>query len=121
MSLFIDGKLNGVKCNNCGHIRFPFMDYCNKCQSTNVSSYPIGPKGKLMSYTISYTRPMMGKFKAPYAYGVSRFLVDEGKYVDVLGVIKPETPFEKIKINDEIELIEDKLFVIFKMVGVEEK
>jgi uncharacterized OB-fold protein len=120
MSIYIDGKLNGVKCNDCGHIRFPFMNYCNKCQSENVSSYLIGPKGKLMSYTISYTRPMMGKFKAPYAYGVSRFSVNDGKQVDVLGIIKPGTPFEKIKINDETELIEDKIFVIFKMVGVEE-
>ena len=121
MSLFIDGKLNGVKCNNCGHIRFPFMDYCNKCQSINISNYPIGPKGKLMSYTISYIKPMLGKFKPPYAYGVSRFLVEGNEPIDIMGVIKPDTPFEDIKINGEIEIVEDKVFVMFKMIGDEKE
>jgi len=117
MSLFIEGKLNAVKCNDCGHIRFPFMDYCNKCQSTKVDSYLLGPKGKLMSYTISYIRPMLGNFKPPYAYGVSRFLAEGDKSIDIMGIIQPGTPFEDIKIDGTIEIVEDKVFVVFKMVG----
>lgn len=117
MSLFIDGKLNGVKCNDCGYIRFPYTDYCNKCQSENVSHYPIGPKGKLMSFTISYTKPMFGKFKSPYAYAVSRFPIENDNYIDVLGVLKSEPPFEDVRINNEIEVVENETFVLFKMTG----
>ena len=117
MSLYIDDKLKAVECNNCGHIRFPFREFCNKCQSTDVVPLPMGPKGKLMSYTVSHTRSMIGRLKPPYAYGVARFSTEKGVYVDVLGLVKTESSFDKIKINGEVEVVPDKSLTVFKMIG----
>lgn len=112
--LFIGDQLNAAKCNDCGNIRFPWMDYCYKCQSTNISEYLVGPIGKLMSYTISYSKPYVGRIKPPYAYAVARFPTDNG-YIDVFGAIDSQEPFDDIKINGSVKLIPDKLLIKFKM------
>lgn len=113
--IFIGDKLNASKCNDCGSIRFPRMDYCYKCQSTNISEYLIGPKGKLMSYTISYTKPLVGRIRPPYPYAVVRFSTENGNHIDVFGAIDSQEPFDDIKINGSVKLIHDKLLVKFKM------
>lgn len=113
--IFIGDRLNASKCNDCGNIRFPRMAYCNICQSTNVSEYLIGPKGKLMSYTISYTKPLIGRIKPPYPYAVARFPTENVNYIDVFGAIDSQEPFNDIKINGLVKLIPDKLLVKFKM------
>jgi len=113
--LFIDGKLNAGKCDDCGIVRFPRRDYCNYCQSTNISEYLLGPKGKLETYTISYRKPMIGRIKPPYPYGVAIFLTDNGQKIHVIGLIDSQEPFEDVKFDKELSLVEDKLFIKFKM------
>ena len=113
--LFIEGKLNAGKCNDCGHIRFPRMDYCDKCQSNNMSNFPVGPNGKLMSYTISYNKPMVGGLKPPYPYAVARFETEQGNHIDVFGAILSKEPFDDIEINSDVTLVSDRLLVKFKM------
>ena len=113
--LFIEGKLNAGKCKDCGYIRFPRMDYCNKCQSTNISDYLVGPKGKLMSYTISFSKPMVGGLKPPYPYAVARFDTENENHIDVFGAILSKEPFDDIEINRDVTLVSDKLLVKFKM------
>lgn len=117
MSLVIDDKLRAVKCNNCGHVRFPFREFCNKCQSTDVLEFPVGPKGKLMSYTISNSRPFIGRIKPPYAYGVARFPTEKGESIDIFGLVKTETSLDEIKIDGDVKVAPDKVYVAFKMVG----
>ncbi|TFG22991.1 MAG: hypothetical protein EU529_08725 [Promethearchaeota archaeon] len=113
--LFIDGKLNAGKCNDCGVVRFPRRDYCNYCQSTNISEYLLGPQGKLETFTISYMKPMIGRMKPPYPYGVAIFLTDDGQKIHVIGLIDSQEPFEDVKIDKGLILIEDKLLIKFKM------
>jgi uncharacterized OB-fold protein len=119
--LYKGNKLNGGKCEDCGHVRFPRMDYCNKCQSTNISEYLIGPEGKLMSYTISYRKPMVGNIKPPYPYAVARFPTENGNHVDVFGMIAAKEPFENVKINENVVLKRHNLLVKFKMEADVEK
>lgn len=114
-SLFIGNKLNACKCDDCGNIRFPRMDYCNKCQSTKISEFLVGPKGKLMSYTISFSKPMVGTIKPPYPYAVAKFSTENGKSIDVIGTILSKEPFDDIKINGDVTLVSDKILVKFKM------
>jgi uncharacterized OB-fold protein len=91
------------------------MDYCDKCQSTNISNFPVGPNGKLMSYTISYSKPMVGGLKPPYPYAVARFETEQGNHIDVFGAILSKEPFDDIEINSDVTLVSDRLLVKFKM------
>jgi uncharacterized OB-fold protein len=116
--LYKGNKLNGEKCNNCGHIRFPRMGYCNKCQSANVSEFLIGPQGLLMSFTIAFKKPLVGNINPPYPYAVARFPTKNGNHIDIFGLIVSKEPFEEIKINKGVEVVSDKLLVKFKMEGV---
>jgi uncharacterized OB-fold protein len=72
-----------------------------------------------MSYTSSYTQPVIGYIKVPYAYGVARFFNEDGRFIDVLGVIDSKKPFNDIEINKDVQLLRSRVFVKFKMVGNE--
>ena len=117
--LEFDEKLNCIACKDCGNISFPSKDYCDRCQSLNVSQLLLGPKGKLMSYTISNIQPLIGNIKKPYPYAVARFFNEDGEYIDVLGVIDSKKPFSDIEINKDILLLRNKMFIKFKMEGNE--
>ena len=117
--LVFDDKLNCVVCNDCKNISFPSKDYCDRCQSLNVSQLLLGSKWKLMSYTISYIQPVIGYIKVPYPYGVARFFNEDGGFIDVLGVIDSKKPFNDIEINKDVQLLRSRVFVKFKMVGNE--
>jgi uncharacterized OB-fold protein len=116
--LYIGNKLNGEKCINCGHIRFPRMGYCNICQSTNLTDFLIGPNGLLMSFTIAFKKPLVGNINPPYPYAVARFPTENGKSIDIFGLVISKEPFEDVKINKGVELVSDKLLVKFKMEDV---
>ncbi len=115
--LIFDEKLNCIVCNDCRNISFPPKDYCDRCQSLNVSQLLLGPKGKLMSYTISYIAPLIGNVKVPYPYGVARFFNEEGGFIDVLGLIDSKAPFNDIEIDKDIHLLRSRMYVKFKMEG----
>ena len=115
--LMFDEKLNCIVCNDCRNIIFPPKDYCDKCQSSNVSQLLLGPIGKLMSYTISYIAPLVGNVKVPYPYGVARFFNEEGGFIDVLGLIDSKAPFKDIEIDKDIRLLRSRMYLKFKMEG----
>ena len=117
IKLVYEDKLNCVVCNDCGNISFPSKDYCDRCQSLNVSQLLLGPNGKLMSYTISSLAPLIGNVKIPYPYGVARFFNEEGKFIDVLGLIDSKAPFNDVEINKDVHLLRSKMFIKFKMEG----
>ena len=119
IKLVYDEKLNCVACNDCKNISFPSKDYCDRCQSPNVSQLLLSSKGKLMSYTTSNMQPLIGGIKLPYPYGVARFFNEDGGFIDVLGVIDSKKPFNDIEINKDIQLLRNKMFIKFKMEGNE--
>ena len=116
--LVFDEKLNCVVCKDCRNISFPYKNYCDKCQSKNVAQLLLGPKGKLISYTISYMEPLLGNVKVPYPYGVARFFYEEGgSHIDVLGLIDSKAPFKDVEINKDIRLLPSQMFIKWKMEG----
>ncbi len=110
----IGNKINAVKCNNCGNIRYPARSYCNKCQGTDFSSILIGPKGVIQTYTSTYVKKKRDKKRV---FGLVKLLSDDGKdSFGLSGSFDTENP-EDVKIGKEVELIPNDKFTVFKIIG----
>jgi uncharacterized OB-fold protein len=110
----IENKINAVKCNNCGNIRYPARSYCNKCQGTNFSNILIGPKGVILTYSSSYQKKKRDKQQI---FGLVKLLSDDGKdSFNLMGTFDTEN-FDEVKIGKEVELLPNEKTTFFKLVG----
>jgi uncharacterized OB-fold protein len=111
-----DNKVDAVKCNNCGYIRYPGKTYCKKCQGTDLSHVLFGPKGKVVTFTTSYLKKGEDKSKQR-AYGVVRlFSEDEKSSIGVSGSFDTKN-FDEIKIGGDVEMLPNDKYIIFKLMG----
>ncbi len=110
----IGNKINTVKCNNCGNIRYPARSYCNKCQGTDFSSVLIGPKGVIQTYSSTYVKKKRDKKRI---FGLVQLFSEDGKDSFLLSGTFDTENSEDVKIGKEVELIADDKFTIFKIVG----
>ena len=110
----IGNKINAVKCNNCGNIRYPARSYCNKCQGTDFSSVLIGPKGVIQTYSSTYVKKKRDKKRI---FGLVQLFSEDGKDSFLLSGTFDTENSEDVKIGKEVELIADDKFTIFKIVG----
>ena len=110
----IENKLNAVKCNNCGNIRYPARTYCNKCQGTDFSSILIGPKGVIRTYTSTYKKKKKDKQRI---FGLVELFSEDGKdSFGLMGTFDTEN-FDDVKIGKEVELLPNEKNTMFKIVG----
>ncbi len=108
----IGNKLNAVKCNTCGHIRFPPRTYCNKCQGTDFSSILIGPEGIVATYSTTYKKKPKDKQRI---FGIAQLFTEDGKNsFNLSGTFDTEN-FEDVKIGKKIELLPNEKYNIFKI------
>jgi len=108
----IGNKLNAVKCNNCGHIRFPARNYCNKCQGTDFSSILIGPKGVIVTYSTTYKKREKDKQRI---FGIVQLFTEDGKNsFNLSGTFDTEN-FNDVKIGKNIELLPNEKYNMFKI------
>ncbi len=108
----IGNKLNAVKCNTCGHIRFPPRTYCNKCQGTDFSSILIGPEGVVATYSTIYKKKPKDKQRI---FGIAQLFTEDGKNsFNLSGTFDTEN-FEDVKIGKKIELLPNEKYNIFKI------
>lgn len=110
----IENKINAVKCNNCGNIRYPARSYCNKCQGTDFSSILIGPKGVVLTYSSTYQKKKRDKKQI---FGFVKLFSEDGKdSFSLMGTFDTEN-FDEVKIGREIELLPNEKNTLFKIVG----
>lgn len=55
-----DGKLNMMKCGDCGQFTHPPRQICRHCQSENMAAEPVAGTGQIDTYTINYQAWMPG-------------------------------------------------------------
>jgi len=110
----IGNKLNAVKCNNCGHIRFPPRNYCNKCQSSDLSSILIGPEGIITTYTTTYKKKETDEQRI---FGVVELFTEDGKDSIGLNGTFDTGDFDEVKIGKRVELLPEEKYNMFKIVG----
>jgi len=109
----IDNKINTVKCNNCGNIRYPPRTYCNICQGTDFSPILLGPEGEVITFTSTYKRKATDKQRI---FGSARLYSEDGKdSIGVSGTFDVEG-INDLKIGDKVELTPNDKYNIFKKV-----
>ncbi len=109
----VDNKINAVKCNNCGNIRYPPRTYCNRCQGTDFSPILLGPEGVVITYTSTYKKKATDKQRI---FGSARLFSDDGKdSIGVSGTFDVES-INDISIGDKIKLDPNDKYNIFKKV-----
>ena len=60
-----EGKLNIVKCHDCGEFTHPPKLLCRHCLSENVSPEPVAGTGAIDTYTINY-QPWAPGLEVPF-------------------------------------------------------
>jgi len=76
-------RLLGSRCEDCGEHFFPRRAVCAKCLSERVVEAPLGPRGKLYSYTFVHF-PLFGSMRVEHVgYGVGQVDLPEGPRVQL--------------------------------------
>ena len=109
-----DPRLIATKCKSCGHCAFPKTFTCGNpnCKNKDVEDILLSKRGKLWSWSTQYYKPpppfVAPDPYVPFAVGLVEF--PEG--IKVLGIVTGcNTPDEDLKINMEVEVVAEKLFV----------
>lgn len=109
----VDNKINAIKCNDCGNIRYPARTYCNRCQGTDFSPILFGPKGEVVTFTSTYKRKADDKQRV---FGSARLYSEDGKdSLGVSGTFDVES-IDDLKIGDKVILDPNDKYNIFKKV-----
>ncbi|MFX1454984.1 MAG: Zn-ribbon domain-containing OB-fold protein [Promethearchaeota archaeon] len=109
----IDNKINAIKCNNCGNIRYPQRTYCNRCQGTDFSPILLGPKGEVITFSSTYKRKETDEQRI---FGSVRLTSEDGKDAISLGGIFAVKSIDDLKIGDKVELVPNDQYNIFKKI-----
>jgi uncharacterized OB-fold protein len=65
-----DPALIGGRCRACGTLRFPSLDVCPSCQSSDCEQVPLSTTGTIFTFTVVHMEPPGYLGETPYAYGV---------------------------------------------------
>ena len=109
----VDNKINAIKCNKCGNIRYPARTYCNRCQGTDFSPVLLGPKGEVITFTSTYKKKATDKQRV---FGSARLYSEDGKdSIGVSGTFDVES-IDDLSIGDKVILTPNDKYNIFKKV-----
>jgi uncharacterized OB-fold protein len=87
------------RCSTCGETFFPKRRFCARCSSPDLAQVPLGPRGRLYSYTVVYE--LFGGFEGFGPYAVGQVEMTGG--VRVQGLLTG-CDFEELRIDMPLEL-----------------
>jgi uncharacterized protein len=98
-----DGKLNIVKCSDCGQFTHPPMILCRHCQSENVTPTAVAGTGVIDTLTVNH-QPWAKDLEVPYV--IARVKLDDvpGVYLttNIIGCPVDEVQFgDKVRVKFE--------------------
>lgn len=109
-----EGKLMGLKCENCGNMEFPPVPVCNRCGKHHMEWAPISGKATLDSYCFApdgaapfWKQPVMiGEFTLEEGNHVQTFLLDVGRAEEpyLYENCPLECTCEPVKVSEEFDL-----------------
>jgi uncharacterized OB-fold protein len=108
----VGNKINAVKCNKCGSIRYPARTYCKNCQSMDLSPILIGPKGVILTYSTTYKKRPKDKQRI---FGLVKLFTDDEKDSYILSGTFYTENFEDVKIGKRVELLPNDKYILFKI------
>jgi hypothetical protein len=75
----LEGKVLGLKCNDCGAYTCPPKAVCDNCNSRNLEKAELSGKGRIMSFTTTYIAPAGYDKEVPYV--VAMVELEEGPWI----------------------------------------
>ena len=65
-----EGKLEGYRCGNCGHLQIDIMEFCPVCHSPSLHKIDFPTQGTVVTYTIQLVAPEQFMNEVPYAWAI---------------------------------------------------
>lgn len=99
-----EGKLNLMKCGDCGQFTHPPREICRHCQSENMGPEAVPGTGEIDTFTINYQAWMPG-LEVPFV--IARVRLDGVPGV-VLTTNIVNCPVEEVKFDDKVKVAFDE-------------
>jgi uncharacterized OB-fold protein len=99
-----DGKLNIIKCGDCGQYTHPPRQICRHCQSENVAAEAVAGTGEIDTFTINY-QPWMPGLEVPFV--IARVRLDGVPDV-VLTTNIVGAPVDEVGFDDKVRVVFDE-------------
>lgn len=112
-----EGKLNIMRCQDCGHFIHPPRKLCSSCLSENVEPEAVGGTGEVDTYTINH-QPWMPGLEVPFV--IARVSLDgvPGVYLTTNIV---NCPVDEVDIGDKVRVTfeqqDDIFYPLFEKVA----
>jgi uncharacterized OB-fold protein len=96
-----EGKLNMMKCGDCGEFTHPPRLICRHCQSEAMAPEAVAGTGRIETYTVNY-QPWMPGLKVPFV--IARVALD-----GVPGVVLTSnivgSPVDEVTFDDRVRVV----------------
>lgn len=96
-----EGKLNIVKCDDCGQFTHPPRDFCRHCQSENAGPFAVMGTGVIDTMTVNH-QPWLPGLEVPFV--IARVKLDDapGVYLttNIVG-----SPVDEVEIDDKVKVV----------------
>ena len=99
-----EGKLNMMKCGDCGEFTHPPRQICRHCQSENMAAEAVAGTGEIDTYTINYQAWMPG-LEVPFV--IARVRLDGVPGV-VLTTNIVKCDVDEVKFDDKVKVAFDE-------------
>lgn len=99
-----EGKLNIIRCADCGQFTHPPRQICRHCQSENVAPETVAGTGAIDTFTINY-QPWMPGLEVPFV--IARVRLDGVPDV-VLTTNIVGTPVDDVRFDDKVKVVFDE-------------
>lgn len=99
-----EGRLNIIKCGDCGQFTHPPRQICRHCQSENVAAEAVAGTGEIDTFTINYQAWMPG-LEVPFV--IARVRLDGVPDV-VLTTNIVGTPVDDVRFDDKVKVVFDE-------------
>jgi uncharacterized OB-fold protein len=99
-----EGKLNIIKCGDCGKFTHPPRQICRHCQSENVAPEAVAGTGAIDTFTVNYQAWMPG-LEVPFV--IARVRLD-GVPDMVLTTNIVGTPVDDVRFDDRVKVVFDE-------------
>ena len=112
-----EGKLNIVKCGDCGQFTHPPLIVCRHCQSENIAPHAVAGTGAIETLTVNY-QPWTPGLEVPYVIARVRLDGVPGVYLttNIVG-----SAVEDVKFDDPVRVTFDEqegiYFPVFEKVS----
>ena len=63
-------RLEGARCDGCGHVSFPARTVCPACRGTGYAPCTVPAEGKVVTFTVIHVPPAEFKGQSPYVLAI---------------------------------------------------